>query len=148
MLFGGGGGGGGPPFLLLAGVLAGALTGVLVVKWHANAPDFQLRMKKVGDMITVTANDENYRNLESVFKTKGLECLAAKGFPSQYAGFYHDEEVYVTTGGKTAEAFREACTACDVHTEAIYRYPRQLFGGYTVQNNILEWSQCPVSELK
>jgi hypothetical protein len=140
------GGGGGPPILLA--IFAGALAGCLAANWYTKTPDFQLQMRKVGDMITVTANDKNYRNLESVFRTEGLKCLAAQGFQTQYAGYLHKGELHVTTGGKTAKEFQAACTACGVRTEAVYRYPRLLFGGYTAQNKILEWSRCPVLELK
>ncbi len=148
MLFGGGGGGGGPPFLLAAAVFAGTLAGGLVARWYTKTPNFQLHMTKNGDMITVTANDRNHRSIDSVFKTEGLKCLATQGFSTQYAGYLHNGELYVTAGGKTKEEFQKACEYCNVRTEAVYRYPHPIFHGYAAQNKILEWVRCPVSELK
>jgi hypothetical protein len=148
MLFGGGGGGSGQPFLLAAAVFAGTLAGGLVARWYTKTPDIQLDMNKVGDMITVTARDRNYRIEDRVFKTEGLKCLATQGFPTQYAGYVHKAELHVTATGKTAEEFQKACEYCNVRTEAVYRYPHPIRSGYAVQEKILEWSRCPVSELK
>ncbi len=105
-------------------------------------------MKKGGDKITVNVDDYHCRVVDSVYKTEGLECLAAQGFPTQYAGFLHKGEIHVMAPDKTADQFREACEACCVRTEVVYRYPRPLLGGYAAQNKMLAWSRCPVSELK